>query len=87
MFSASLKPHITTPTQITPQSKTLIDIIFTNFLHEDIISGNLTCSTSDHLAKFLIYANKALSDQILKKIYIKNTKILIKENLRRPLKI
>ena len=42
MFSASLKPNITTPTQITPQSKTLTDNIFTNVLDEDIACGNFT---------------------------------------------
>ena len=71
-FSASLKPHITTPTRITPWSKTLIDNTFANFLDEDILCGNLTCSTNDHLAQFLIYTNKTLRYQKLKKeIHIK----------------
>ena len=91
MFSASLKPHITTPTRITPQSKTLIDNIFTNFLDEDIACGNVTCCTSDHLDQSLIYTNKTLSDQILKKdIRIKHFKNLDKrkfKELRRSLKI
>ena len=65
MFAASLKPLITTPTQITPQSKILIDNICTNFLDEDIECGNLTCFTSDHLSQFLIYTNKVVSDQKL----------------------
>ena len=52
MLSASLKPHITTPTQITPQSKTLIENNFTYFLDEDIVCGNLTCSTSIHIKQF-----------------------------------
>ena len=88
MFSASLKPHITTPTRITPRSKTLIHNIFTDFLDEDIVCGNFTCSTSDHLAQFLIYTNKTLSDQKLKKnIHVKTSTILIKESLRKSLKI
>ena len=89
MFSASLKPHITTSTQTTSQSKTLIDNIFTNVLDEDIVCGNLTCSTSDHLAQFLIYTNEPVSDQKLK-IYIytlNNSKNLIKESLSWSLKI
>ena len=45
MLSASLKPHITTPTRVTPRSKTLIDNIFTNLLDKDIVCGNLTCPT------------------------------------------
>ena len=91
MFSASLKPHITTPTRITPQSKTLTDNIFTNFLDEDIVCGNVTCCTSDHPGQSLIYTNKTLSDQILKKdIRIKHFKNLDKrkfKELRRSLKI
>ena len=91
MFSASLKPHITTPTWITSQSKTLIDKIFTNFLDEDIVCGNVTCCTSDHLGQSLIDTNKTLSDQILKKdIRIKHFKNFDKrkfKDLRRSLKI
>ena len=87
----SLKPHITTPTRITPQSKTLTDNIFTNFLDEDIVCGNVTCCTSDHPGQSLIYTNKTLSDQILKKdIGIKHFKNLDKrkfKELRRSLKI
>ena len=64
MFSASLKPHIATPSRITPRSKTLIDNIFTNFLDVDIVCGNLTCFTSDHLAQFLIYTNKTVYNSL-----------------------
>ena len=63
MFSASSKPHISTPTRITPRSKTLINNIFTSFLDEDFVCGKLTCSTSNHLAQFLIYINKTLINQ------------------------
>ena len=54
MLSNSLTPGITIPTRITPKSKTLIDNIFHNYVINDIISGNLTISISDHLAQFLI---------------------------------
>ena len=86
MFSASLKPNITTPTQITPQSKTLTDNIFTNVLDEDIVCGNFTWSTSDHLVQFLIYTNETISDQKLKKdIHIKHFKNLDKRKLKEDL--
>ena len=49
----SLMPLILKPTRITPQSKTLIDNIFTNVLKPHT-SGNLTCSISDHLPQFAI---------------------------------
>ena len=85
-MSASFKPHIITPTRITPQSKTLIDNIFTNFLDEDIVWGNLTCSTSDHIAQFLIYINKTLSDQRLKiDIHIRHFKNLDKTKVKEEL--
>ena len=48
-------PHIIHPTRITPTSKTLIDHIWSNSVnYEEGVSGNLTCSLSDHLAQFLI---------------------------------
>ena len=48
-------PHIIHPTRITPNSKTLIDNIFSNSPNfSEGISGNITLSISDHLAKFLL---------------------------------
>ena len=55
IYFGLLSPHITIPTRITPRSRTLIDNIFTNTVDEPSISGNLMCSISDHLARFLIY--------------------------------
>ena len=51
MYSGSLSPQITTQTRITPRSKRLIDNIFTNSAGESSISGNLSYSISDQLAK------------------------------------
>ena len=48
-------PHITLPTRITTNSKTLIDNIFSN--DPDFasgVSGNFTFSISDHLPQFLV---------------------------------
>ena len=87
MLSASLKPHINTPTRITPQSINLIDNIFTDFLDDDIVCGNLTFSTSDHFTQFLIYSNKAVSDQELEKyLYIKHFKNFDKKKFTEELK-
>ena len=55
MYSRSLSSQITIPTRITSRSSTLIDNIFTNIVHESLVSGNLIFSISDHLAQFLIY--------------------------------
>ena len=47
-------PHIVQPTRITSHSNTLIDNIFFNYISQDIVSGNLTATISDHLSQFLI---------------------------------
>ena len=48
-------PHIIHPTRVTPNSKTLIDNIFSNSPNfSEGISGNITLSISDHLAQFLL---------------------------------
>ena len=47
-------PHIDQLTRITSHSKTLIDNIFSNYISQDIVSGNLTATISDHLPQFLI---------------------------------
>ena len=47
-------PHIVQPTRITSHSKTPIDNIFSIYISQDIASGNLTATISDHLPQFLI---------------------------------
>ena len=47
-------PHIVQPTRITFHLNTLIDNIFSNYISQDIVSGNLTPTISDHLPQFLI---------------------------------
>ena len=42
------------PIRITSHSNTLIDNIFSNYISQDIVSGNLTETISDHLTQFLI---------------------------------
>ena len=55
IMSNSLLPLILRPTRITTHSKTLIDNIFTNIVENEVISGNITCSISDHLSQFAIF--------------------------------
>ena len=58
MYSSLLLPYISSPSQLTSQSQTLIDNIFFNNIEEDIInSGNLTSIISDHCAQFLLSEN------------------------------
>ena len=47
-------PYIIQPTRITSHSKSIIDNIFSNYISQEIISGNLTSTISDHLPQFLI---------------------------------
>ena len=57
------------PTRITPNSKTLIDNIFSNSpTFSEGISGNITLSISDHLAQFLIIPMNF--GYVLSKIYL-----------------
>ena len=52
--SYSFYPTINSPTRITPTSKILIDNIFYNNASNNIISGNIATSISDHLTQFLL---------------------------------
>ena len=54
MMSNFLLPLITIPTKINSGTNTLIDNIFTNHLHPDMKSGNLSIKISDHLPSFMI---------------------------------
>ena len=47
-------PLIVQPNRIISHLKTLIDDIFSNYISQDIVSGNLTVTISDHLPQFLI---------------------------------
>ena len=49
-----LLPYIIQPPRITSHSKSIIDNIFSNYISQEIISGNLTSTISDHLPQFLI---------------------------------
>ena len=57
LVSNSFIPFILQLTRITTHSDTLIDNIFSNVIDVDIISGNLTATSSDHLSQFSIIPN------------------------------
>ena len=46
-------PYIIQPTRITSHSKSIINNIFSNYISQEIISGNLTSTISDYLPQFL----------------------------------
>ena len=74
MYSASLVPHITSPTRITSHSRTLIDNIFSTAISENAISGNIVTSISDHLAQLLFLPIDQLKTNNNKNIYQRNFK-------------
>ena len=49
MYENFLLPYISSPTRVTPRSQTLIDNIFSNIIEDEIISGNITTTISDHM--------------------------------------
>ena len=53
----SYLPYIIQPSRHASHSRTLIDNIFINVISKDIISSNITATTSDHLPQFLISPN------------------------------
>ena len=74
-------PHITLPTRITPNSKTLIDNIFSNSINfSEGNSGNLTLSLSDHLAQFLIIPFEFTYDNKDENLFKRDTKHFDREN-------
>ena len=55
IYTSSLLPHITSPTGVSPKSKPLTDNIFSTDTNEEVTSGNILTSISDHLAQFLLF--------------------------------
>ena len=47
-------PYIIQPTKIASHSKSIINNIFSNYISQEIISGNLTSTISGHVSQFLI---------------------------------
>ena len=79
MYSASLVPHITSPTRITSHSRTLIDNIFSMDISENAISGNIVSSISDYLPNFYFCQSINLK-QIIIRAYINVTLLKVLTN-------
>ena len=65
--SYGLLPHILQPTRVTDNTSTVINNIFSNNLQDDIISGNILLTLSEHFSQF-ISVNREKID--LKKINV-----------------
>ena len=87
MYENVLHSYISSPTKLTTRSQTLIDNIFSNIIEDEIISGNITTTISDHYAQFTLFKNKTKS-QKNKKIakFARNYKTLDKEMFDSDLK-
>ena len=72
-------PQITLPTRITPDTKTLIDNIFTSPIKFETFSGNLTTGISDHLPQFLLI-KKSFKYKNSKNIFVRDWKNFDEEN-------
>ena len=69
MTEAFLFPHISSPTRITPRSRTLTDNIFSSNIEHDTLSGNITTTISDHFAQFPILKDLSHKQDLKKDIY------------------
>ena len=85
IYSSNLLPHITSPTQFTSRSHTLIDNIFSN-INEECTSGNIINTISDHLGQFLIIPNCSYSYNSKKEIFQRNFKNFKEQNFLSDLK-
>ena len=85
IYSSNLLPHITSPTQLTSRSHTLIDNIFSN-INEECTSGNIINTISDHLGQFLIIPNCSYSYNSKKEIFQRNFKNFKEQNFLSDLK-
>ena len=72
--SCSLIPRITSPTRVTPRSKTLIDNIFSTDTANEVIAGNILTTLSDHLAQFLLFPIKRTKPESKANNYCRNFK-------------
>ena len=61
LASNSFIPYILHPNRITSHSKTLIVNIFSNYISNEIISGNINAAISDHLPQSLFVPNNLLN--------------------------
>ena len=76
MLSFSFLPRIIKPTWITSRYQILIDNIFVNELHSNIVAGNITTDISDHLIQFVAIPDDWHTEISSQDIYKRNYKNL-----------
>ena len=85
IYTASLIPHITSPTHLNTRSKTLIDNIFSTTSDKNICSGNIITLISEHLDQTLLFPMKAQKNK-QKEIYQRNFEHFNEKNFLEDLK-
>ena len=85
IYASFLLPYISTPSQVTPRSKTLIDNTFSNDIEDGSISGIIVTTIFDHYAQFLLLQNLNNKNPTNSEIYHQNFQALNKDNIERDL--
>ena len=80
IYSTLTVPHITSSTWIILRSRTLIDNVFSTDISENLISGNIVTSISDHLTPFLHLPTDQFTRNHNRDIYQRNFKHLINKH-------
>jgi len=85
--SYCLQPLILQPSRVTLRSQTLIDNIFSNNNIYNSVSGNLTCSISDHFAQFTIFTdyNRSRTKTKTKPVYGRSYKTFTESEFQEEL--
>ena len=74
IYSCSLIPYITSPTRVTPRSKTFIDNILSTDAANEVITGKILTTFSNHLAQFLLFPIKRTKPEPEANNYCRNFK-------------
>ena len=81
LCSYGLLPHILQPTRVTESSATIIDNIFSNNIQDDIISGNLLLTLSEHFSQFISVTREKI-DFKHQNVYIRDYSKFSNESFR-----
>ena len=81
LCSYGLLPHFLQPTRVTESSATIIDNIFSNNIQDDIISGNLQLTLSEHFSQFISVTREKI-DFKHQNVYIRDYSKFSNESFR-----
>ena len=81
LCSYGFLPHILQPTRVTEHTVTVIDNIFSNNLQDDILSGNVLSTSSDHFAQ-MVSVNREQIDSKKINVYQRDYSKYSRESFR-----